>query len=75
MLADCDLLNSTYSQMGMAEISAVKYLAENGQEYREYQLSKMQTFDLIILIVECQLFPHLLMFFYYYFVSLYANQY
>lgn len=47
VLADCDLLNSTYNQMGMAEISAVKYLAENGQEYREYQLTKMQTFDLM----------------------------
>ena len=33
--------------MGIAEISAVNYRAENGQTYREYLLTKMQTFDLL----------------------------
>lgn len=47
VLADCDKLNDSYNNMGMAEISAVNYKADNGQTYREYILTKMQTFDLM----------------------------
>jgi phage antirepressor YoqD-like protein len=47
VLADCDKLNETYSGMGMAGILAMKYLAENGQYYREYLLTRMQCFDLM----------------------------
>lgn len=47
VLVDCDKLNADYKEMGMAEISAVNYTAENGQEYREYKLTRMQTFDLM----------------------------
>ena len=45
--ADCDRLNESYRKMGIAEISAVNYKAENGQTYRKYLLTKMQTFDLL----------------------------
>jgi phage antirepressor YoqD-like protein len=47
VLADCDSLNENYSKMGMAEISAMNYKADNGQVYREYQLTRIQTFDLM----------------------------
>lgn len=47
VLVDCDKLNESYGSMFMAEISAVNYKADNGQEYREYLLTKMQTFDLM----------------------------
>jgi len=47
VLVDLDKLNEDYKEMGMAEISAVNYKAENGQEYREYKLTRMQTFDLM----------------------------
>jgi hypothetical protein len=33
--------------LGIAEISAVNYKAENGHTYREYLLTKIQTFDLM----------------------------
>jgi phage antirepressor YoqD-like protein len=47
VLRDCDNLSQDYKEMGMAQISAVNYKAENGQEYREYKLTRMQTFDLM----------------------------
>lgn len=47
VLVDCDKLNDSYALMGMAELSAVNYKADNGQEYREYLLTRMQTFDLM----------------------------
>ena len=47
VLFDCDKLNETYRDLGMAEISAVNYKADNGQVYREYLLTKMQSLDLM----------------------------
>ena len=47
VLVDCDKLNESYVNIGMAEISAVNYKADNGQYYREFLLSRMQTFDLM----------------------------
>lgn len=47
VLVDCDKLNETYASMGMAEISSVNYTADNGQAYREYKLTKIQSLDLM----------------------------
>ena len=47
ILSDCDKLNEKYSKMGMAEISAVEYRADNMQFYRELLLNKMQSMDLM----------------------------
>ena len=47
VLTDCDNLNANYQKLGMAEISAVNYKSQNGQYYREYHLTKIQTIDLM----------------------------
>ncbi len=47
VLVDCDKLNESYNKMSMDEISSVNYKSENGQIYREYRLTRMQTFDLM----------------------------
>lgn len=47
VLTDCDNLNIHYQSLSMAEISAVNYKAENGQFYREFLLTRMQTIDLM----------------------------
>lgn len=47
VLVDCDKLNESYRNLGMDEISSVDYKADNGQYYREFQLTKIQTFDLM----------------------------
>ena len=48
VLADCDKLNESYRKLGLAEISAGVYFhPQNKQEFREYLLTKMQTFDLM----------------------------
>lgn len=47
VLADCDKLNENYKRLSMDEISSVKYQAENGQNYREMLLTKMQCMDLM----------------------------
>lgn len=49
VLADCDKLNENYRNMGLAEISAGVYtLPQTGnQQHREYNLTKIQTFDLM----------------------------
>lgn len=48
VLVDCDNLNENYSSLGLAEISATPYKhPQNGQTYREYLLTRMQTFDLM----------------------------
>ena len=47
VLVDCDRLNENYLKMGMDEISSMNYKADNKQVYREYLLTRMQTFDLM----------------------------
>lgn len=48
VLRDCDNLNANYEKMGMSKIGQTPYINEqNGQQYREYQLTRMQTFDLM----------------------------
>lgn len=47
ILADCDKLNENYRNMGLAEISADRYLDSYGREQKCYTLTRMQTFDLI----------------------------
>lgn len=47
VLVDCDKLNDNYRKLGMDEISAMDYRADNGQIYREMLLTKMQTMDLM----------------------------
>src|SRR5690606_17583071 len=47
VLVDCEKLNESYLKLGMAELSAVNYRANNGQIYREFELTKMQTMDLM----------------------------
>lgn len=48
VLSDCDNLNENYRKMSMAEITAVNYRADNGQYYRQYELTKIQTIDLMM---------------------------
>jgi phage antirepressor YoqD-like protein len=45
--ADCDKLNESYHNLGIAEISAMNYKADNGQFYREYHLTRIQCLDLM----------------------------
>ncbi|MBF0651075.1 phage regulatory protein/antirepressor Ant [Dysgonomonas sp. GY75] len=49
VLADCDKLNETYRDLGLAEISAGVYYHPNtgNQQHREYLLTKMQSLDLM----------------------------
>lgn len=47
VLTDCDNLNEHYRNMSMAEISAVNYKADNGQYYREFNLTRIQSMDLM----------------------------
>lgn len=47
VLRDCDTLNEHYERMSLSKIGQSQYKAENGQTYREYRLTKMQTFDLM----------------------------
>jgi len=47
VLRDCDVLNESYEKLSLSKIGQSSYVAENGQTYREYLLTKMQTFDLM----------------------------
>lgn len=49
VLVDCDKLNYNYLKMNLAEISAGVFLHPNtgNQQHREYNLTKMQCFDLL----------------------------
>ena len=47
VLVDCEKLNEHYVNLSMAEISAVDYTAKNGQQYKQYLLTRIQCFDLI----------------------------
>ena len=47
VLRDCDILNENYERMSLSKIGQSQYKADNGQTYREYRLTKMQTFDLL----------------------------
>ena len=47
VLRDCDILNENYERMSLSKIGQSQYKADNGQTYREYRLTKMQTFDLM----------------------------
>lgn len=48
VLRDCDTLNEYYEKMSLSKIGQSSYKADNGHTYRELLLSRMQTFDLII---------------------------
>lgn len=47
VLRDIDDLNATYEVMALPKVGQSNYTADNGQSYRQYQLSKEQTIDLI----------------------------
>lgn len=47
VLRDCDILNESYEKMALSKIGQSQYKADNGQTYREYRLTKLQTFDLM----------------------------
>ncbi|MDR2002392.1 MAG: phage regulatory protein/antirepressor Ant [Prevotella sp.] len=48
VLTDCDKLNESYRDLGLPEISVGVYIhPQNKQEFREYLLTKMQSFDLM----------------------------
>jgi phage regulator Rha-like protein len=47
VLRDCDILNEHYEKMALPNFGQCSYKAENGQNYREYLLTRMQTFDLM----------------------------
>ena len=47
VLRDCDVLNENYEKLSLSKIGQSVYVAENGQSYREYLLTKMQCFDLL----------------------------
>ncbi|MGM8871573.1 Rha family transcriptional regulator [Psychrobacter sp. 2Y5] len=44
---DIESLNETLSEESLPKIGGSLYIADNGQQYREYLLSKAQTIDLI----------------------------
>lgn len=49
VLRDCDNLNETYEKMGLSKIGEGYFTHPNtgNKKYREYKLTKMQTFDLL----------------------------
>jgi len=47
ILRDCDRLNESYAKMALLKIEQCDYRADNGQVYREFRLTRMQTFDLM----------------------------
>jgi len=47
VLRDCDVLNENYEKLSLHKIVQSTYQADNGQVYRQYLLTKMQTFDLM----------------------------
>ena len=48
VLRDCEVLNENYVKMGLPKIGDTLYKhSQNGQQYREFRLTRMQTFDLM----------------------------
>ena len=47
VLRDCDILNESYRKLSLPKIGESMYVAENRQTYREFLLTRMQTFDLM----------------------------
>ncbi len=47
VLRDCDILNENYEKLAFPKIGECDYRADNGQVYREYRLTRIQTFDLM----------------------------
>ena len=47
VLRDIDDLNATYEVMALPKVGQSDYIADNGQSYRQFLLSKEQTVDLI----------------------------
>ena len=47
VLRDIDDLNETYEVMALPKVGQSDYIADNGQSYRQFLLSKEQTIDLI----------------------------
>ena len=47
VLRDIDKLNESYSSMGLSKVGQSSYTNEQGREFRQYQLTRMQTFDLM----------------------------
>jgi len=47
ILRDCDVLNESYVKLSLTKIGSCNYTSKNGQQYREYLLTRIQCFDLI----------------------------
>lgn len=47
VLRDIDKLNRSYSSMGLSKVGQSSYTNDQGREFRQYQLTRMQTFDLM----------------------------
>lgn len=47
VLRDIDKLNESYSSMGLSKVGQSSYTNEQGREFRQYQLTRIQTFDLM----------------------------
>lgn len=47
VLRDCEVLNESYEKLSLLKIEESAYLNYRGREYREFLLTKMQTFDLL----------------------------
>jgi len=48
ILRDCDVLNENYEKLSLLKIEESTYQSENGQVYRQYLLTRMQTLALMI---------------------------
>jgi anti-repressor protein len=47
VIRDCDNLNESYDKLSLPKVGESNFKAENGHTYREYLLTKIQTFDLM----------------------------
>lgn len=47
VLRDIDNLNSNYEKLGLHKVVQSSYLNEQGRKFRQYELTKMQTLDLL----------------------------
>ena len=47
VLRDVDVLNKSYEKLSLSKVGQGYYIADNGQKYRCYELTKMQTIDLM----------------------------
>ncbi|MCY4781466.1 phage antirepressor KilAC domain-containing protein [Sphingobacterium sp. UT-1RO-CII-1] len=47
VLRDIQVLNDNYEKLSLSKVGQSTYKADNGQQYRQYELTKMQTIDLM----------------------------